>query len=80
MAIENSKAAREEARNMLEGYLYRLQNLLSPEASQRALHEFAKADERKRMTKLLEETFEWLAEKAESASEAELKKKRADLE
>jgi hypothetical protein len=64
----------------LEGYLYRLQNLLSPEASQKALHEFATAEERKQMTKLLDETFEWLADEAERADEATLRKKRADLE
>ncbi|WVR05173.1 hypothetical protein IAU60_002185 [Kwoniella sp. DSM 27419] len=79
-AFEAAKFAREEARNMLEGYIYRLASLLSDDADNRALHEFATADERARLGKLKDETMEWLHEHAESAEETVLRQKRADLE
>ncbi|KAK4684151.1 hypothetical protein P7C73_g6049, partial [Tremellales sp. Uapishka_1] len=78
--FETAKAAREEARNLLEGYLYRLSNLLSPDADNKALHEFATTSERESIKKLVGETMEWLGDEAERAEEKVLRKKRSDLE
>ncbi|TXT07154.1 hypothetical protein VHUM_03324 [Vanrija humicola] len=78
--FESAMKARAEARNMLEGYLYRLQNLLSDDAENRAIHEFAKPSERKVLSKLVEETFEWLHDHAEEADVKTLLAKRTALE
>ncbi|RXK35481.1 hypothetical protein M231_07259 [Tremella mesenterica] len=79
-SFEAAKTAREEARNLLEGYLYRLSGLLDDDAENRALHEFATKEEREKMGKLMRESFEWLGEHAERADEMTLKLKRAALE
>ncbi|WVF72219.1 hypothetical protein IAT40_007031 [Kwoniella sp. CBS 6097] len=79
-AFESAKFAREEARNLLEGYLYRLSGLLSDDAENKALHEFASEKERKTLRKNVDEAMEWLGEEAERADEKTLRKKRADLE
>ncbi|KAL1405468.1 lumenal Hsp70 protein [Vanrija albida] len=78
--FEAAMKARAEARNMLEGYLYRLQNLLSDDAENRALHEFAKPAERSTLSKLVEETFEWLHDHADDADVKTLLEKRTALE
>lgn len=78
--FESAMKARAEARNMLEGYLYRLQNLLSDDADNRAVHEFAKPEERKILSKLVEDTFEWLHDHAEDADVKTLLAKRTALE
>ncbi|KAL7419623.1 lumenal Hsp70 protein [Cryptotrichosporon argae] len=77
---EAAVAAREEARNALEGYLYRLSNLLSPEADNRALAEFGTEKERAALGALLQETFAWLADEADRADAKTLIAKRAALE
>ncbi|ORY24982.1 heat shock protein 70 family [Naematelia encephala] len=79
-AFESAKTAREEARNLLEGYLYRLSGLLASDADNRALHDYATQQERDVMNKLLRETSEWLSEHAEHADEKTLRVKRAELE
>ncbi|OCF36427.1 hypoxia up-regulated 1 [Kwoniella heveanensis BCC8398] len=79
-AFESAKFAREEARNLLEGYLYRLSGLLSDDAENKALHEFATEQEKKTLRKSVDETMEWLGEEAERADEKTLRQKRADLE
>lgn len=77
--FESAKHAREEARNVLEGYLYRLQSLLADDAENRAIHDFAKPDEKSKLAKLLGETFDWLYENAEEADEPTLRTKRNEL-
>ncbi|WWC61044.1 uncharacterized protein I303_103622 [Kwoniella dejecticola CBS 10117] len=79
-SFESAKFAREEARNLLEGYLYRLSGLLSQDADNKALHEYASAKERDTLRKLVDKSMEWLGDHAETADEATLKGKRADLE
>ena len=79
-SFESAKAAREEARNLLEGYLYRLQSFLDPGSETRALHDFSTPEERETLSRLLKETFEWLGDNAEGATEKVLKAKRAALE
>ncbi|ORX33442.1 Hsp70 protein-domain-containing protein [Kockovaella imperatae] len=78
-AYEKAKFAREEARNLLEGYLYRLSGLLSPDAENRALWEYGTQKEREGLQKLMEETFEWLGDHAEKAEEKTLVEKRSTL-
>ncbi|WWC89981.1 uncharacterized protein L201_004911 [Kwoniella dendrophila CBS 6074] len=77
---ESAKFAREEARNLLEGYLYRLSGLLSEDAENRALHDFAKKEERITLQSIVDKTMEWLGDHAETADEETLKGKRADIE
>jgi hypoxia up-regulated 1 len=77
--FESAKHSREEARNVLEGYLYRLQALLADDAENTAIHDFAKKDEKARLKKSLGETFDWLQDNAESADEVTLREKRQAL-
>ena len=77
---EAAKTAREEARNILESYLYKLSNLLDPETERRVLHEFSTEKERDAIAKAVAETFDWLSENAETASERDLRAKRLAIE
>lgn len=79
-SFEKAKSAREEARNLLEGYLYRLKAYLDPESEHKALHEFSTSSEKAALTQGLESAFEWLNEHAEGAAEKELRSKRTTLE
>lgn len=79
-AVERSVLGRAEARNLLEGYLYRLQNLLSEEASSKAIHDFATETEKKLMSAALSTAFDWLNLEGDRADEVTLKKQRADVE
>lgn len=79
-SAEAAKTAREEARNILEGYLYKLSNMLDPETDRRAIQDFSTPAERDVMSKLVAETFDWLSEHAETANEKELRAKRIELE
>lgn len=79
-SFEAARTSREEARNMLEGYLYRLTGLLDPQTDNTALQEYSKPDEQDKLRVLKEETFEWLLENAEGADEKTLREKRTELE
>jgi hypoxia up-regulated 1 len=80
-SYEGAMRAREEARNMLEGYLYKLQNLLSgDEEEHKNLHAFSTKTERKRIKDLVDETLEWLHEHAEQATVHSLIGKREAIE
>lgn len=78
--FEAAMRAREEARNILEGYLYRLSNLLEEDAENRALHEFATDSERANLKDLVAVTFDWLHENAEDADVKTLFGKRTAIE
>ena len=78
-SFEAAKGSREEARNLLEGYLYRLSGLLNVDADNRALHDFATEAERTTLSELLRASFEWLSDNAERADEASLRQKREAL-
>jgi hypoxia up-regulated 1 len=77
---ERKRHSREEARNHLEGYLYRLQGLLDPESENKAIHEFGRAEEKEALGKALGAAFEWLGENAEKADEETLRVKRKEIE
>jgi hypoxia up-regulated 1 len=78
-SFESAKHSREEARNLLEGYLYRLQNFLSPDSDNKALRAYSTEEERTKLSNLLAQTFEWLGDNAEKADEKTLRAKRTEL-
>lgn len=79
-SYEGAMRAREEARNMLEGYLYKLQNLLSDEAEHKNVHAFSTKEERKAIQNLVSSTLDWLHENAEDANVQTLIGKRTAIE
>ena len=60
--LEAGKRAREEARNSLEGYLYRVRDLLEDDSTGSSSVGYSQEKERKAMEKKLEESFNWLSE------------------
>lgn len=77
---EAALRAREEARNRLEAYLYRVQNYLSDEPDSKALFDFGTEEERKRLSDGVAEAFDWLHEYAESAPVGDLVSRLTQLE
>ncbi|KAG9125589.1 lumenal Hsp70 protein [Ceratobasidium sp. 392] len=55
-----SKREREEARNVLEGFLYRLRRLLSDDSEDQPFTEFSTPEERTRIEKAVDEAMAWL--------------------
>ena len=79
-AVERAAIDRGNAINHLEGYLYRVKNMLSPDATNTALQDFSSSHERTTLAKAVEEAFEWMAEHVEAAETAILHKKREVVE
>jgi hypoxia up-regulated 1 len=79
-SFEAAKTAREEARNLLEGYLYRLSGLLDAETDNKSLLEYSTPAEQEALSRLLKESFEWLSDHAEKADKKTLQAKRGALE
>lgn len=77
---ERARLAREEARNKLEGYLYRVQNYLSDEPDSKALFDFGTDAERSRLQSSVSSAFNWLSENAESAPVGDLVSRLTELE
>lgn len=69
----------EEARNTLEGYLYRVRDLLQEEG-ETPFRKCSKEGERSAMGEKLEETFAWLHDEGEDAETKEYIDRRAALE
>lgn len=78
-AAEAAVRAREEARNILEGYLYRMRDLLQ-EDGETPFRRCSKEAERQAMREKLEETFAWMHDHADDATTAELRERKAALE
>ena len=81
-AIDLAEAAirrKEEARNALEAYLYRVRDLLEEEGDT-PFRKCSREEERKELGKKLEDAFNWLHEDGDHASTADYIKHRADLE
>ncbi|CCA66452.1 related to glucose regulated stress protein, HSP70-like [Serendipita indica DSM 11827] len=76
---ERLRHKKEEARNMLEGYLYRLRDLLEGEETSPFML-FSKPDERKKLEEKMWDNFRWINEEAESADIKELWSRRDDME
>lgn len=79
-SYEGAMRVREEARNMLEGYLYKLQNLLNDEEEHKNVHAFSTKEERKTISSLVSSTLDWLHENAEDANVQTLIGKRTAIE
>jgi hypoxia up-regulated 1 len=82
VSLDNAEATRrrkEEAQNMLEGYLYRLRDYLDGEQTSPFML-YSKAEERKGLERKLEEAYAWLSEYGESAEIGELWAQREALE
>lgn len=76
---EMAKRRREESRNLLETYLYRLRDLLDGDSSSPFIV-YSKQAERTELSNSLQETFQWLSESGDSADSIELWSKREALE
>lgn len=70
------KMAREEARNTLEAYVYRVRDLLD----QSSFVSSSVESERKAIRELNDKSGEWLWDEGESAKTNELKDKKRELE
>ena len=82
VALDNNEATRrrkEEAYNMLEGYLYRLRDYLDGEPTS-PFKLYSKSEERKSLERRLEEALAWLNEHGENADTGELWAQREALE
>lgn len=75
-AAETRKLAREEARNVLEAFIYRARDLIE----QPSFIESSLESERKTIKEKTETANEWLWDEADSAPTKDLKAKKADLE
>ncbi|CAL1698248.1 unnamed protein product [Somion occarium] len=78
--LEAAKHAREEARNSLEGYLYRVRDLLEDGASDSPFVKCSQEKERQAMQKKLQEGFAWLSEHGDDASTKDFIEQRSALE
>jgi hypoxia up-regulated 1 len=82
VALDKNEATRrrkEEAYNMLEGYLYRLRDYLDGEPTS-PFKLFSKAEERKSLERKLEEALAWINEHGENAETGDLWAQREVLE
>ena len=77
--IEGSKRRKEEARNNLESYLYKLRDLLGDE-SETPFRKCSQPGERDAIHKKLEETLAWVHDGADDADTAHLLDKLSGLE
>lgn len=74
--VMRKKAAREEARNLLEAYVYRIRDTVEEEYFKKA----SKPAERQAIQSKIKELSEWLAGDGDSADTTALKVKRGSLE
>ncbi|KIK64926.1 hypothetical protein GYMLUDRAFT_39330 [Collybiopsis luxurians FD-317 M1] len=77
---EAAKVRKEEARNTLESYLYRLRDLLDEENKDTPFKKCSQPSERQALTEKMEETFTWLHDKGDYADTSVLLDKRIALE
>ena len=77
--IEGSKRRKEEARNNLESYLYKLRDLLDGE-SETPFRKCSQPGERSAIQEKLEETLTWMHDEADDADTAQLLDKLSSLE
>jgi hypoxia up-regulated 1 len=77
---EAAKVRKEEARNTLESYLYKLRDLLDEGNTNTPFKDCSQPAERKALSEKMEATFVWLQDKADSAETSQLLDKRIALE
>lgn len=78
-SLELSRRQREEALNHLEGYLYRLRDMLAPESEGSLFWQFSQAAEREQLANGVREGMQWLEEEGWKAETAALRKRADDL-
>lgn len=76
---EASKRQNEDARNDLEGYLYRVRDLLSDERPGTPFVKCSKDSERKAISEKVDETLAWLNDEGEHADTSALTDKHMAL-
>ncbi|KAH7100496.1 HSP70-domain-containing protein [Auriculariales sp. MPI-PUGE-AT-0066] len=76
---EKNARLNSEARNVLEGYIYRLRDLVSGDKAS-PFFEFSSESERKKLEDKLEEVSAWMADLGDTASTTELVEKKRSLE
>ncbi|KAI0331368.1 actin-like ATPase domain-containing protein [Cubamyces sp. BRFM 1775] len=79
-AEETTKRKREEARNTLESYIYKLRDLLEDESSEAPFVKCSQTTERKAIAEKVDETLVWLQDHGEDADTIEYIDKRTALE
>jgi hypoxia up-regulated 1 len=77
---ESNKRHKEDARNTLESYLYRVRDLLDDDRENSPFVKCSKDAERRSISQKLEETFHWLSDEGEHADTNTLVEKRSTLE
>lgn len=77
---EAGKRRREEARNSLEAYLYKLRDLLEDDSPETPFVKCSKDAERKRIAEKLKETSAWISDHGDDADTSELVAKLTALE
>lgn len=77
---EAAKNRKEEARNTLESYLYKLRDLLDPENRDTPFKECSQDSERAAIAEKLEETITWLHDKGDVSETSQFLDKRIALE
>lgn len=81
-AINRAEAAlrrKEEARNALEAYLYRVRDLLEEEG-ETPFRKCSREEERTALSEKLDDTFNWLHEDGDHADTSDYVKRRNELE
>ncbi|KAI0651124.1 actin-like ATPase domain-containing protein [Trametes meyenii] len=79
-AEESAKRKREEARNTLEGYIYKLRDLLSDDSSESPFVKCSQPSERKALSEKVDNTLAWLQDHGDDATTIEYIDKRTALE
>ena len=79
-AEEGVKRRREEARNTLEGYIYKLRDLLGDDSSEAPFMKCSQASERKRISEKVDEAYSWLQEHGDDAETIQYIDHRTALE
>jgi len=77
---EAVKTRKDEARNTLESYLYRLRDLLEDDNQETPFKKCSKESERQAINEKLEESFTWLHDSGDLAETSQLLNKRISLE
>ncbi|KAG7447381.1 actin-like ATPase domain-containing protein [Guyanagaster necrorhizus] len=77
---EAAKNRKEEARNTLESYLYKLRDLLDPENRDTPFKECSQESERAAIAEKLQETITWLHDKGDVSETSQFLDKRIALE
>ncbi|PIL26008.1 transporter [Ganoderma sinense ZZ0214-1] len=79
-AEENVKRRKEEARNTLEGYIYKLRDLLGDDSSGSPFMKCSQASERRRISEKVDEAYSWLQEHGDDAETIQYIDHRTALE